>query len=110
MTATAVRPTRQDLERCERELVPLHPGEGASARAREDARAFNAELDDLRQAVLEPLRGLLERGTASPELGACAERAVVELAFWRRVLVRVHPSAFRPAEGSRDFLLRWLLS
>lgn len=110
MTATAGSPTRQDLERCERELVPLVPGEGASASAREDARAFNAELADLREAVLGPLRGLVEQGRASQELGACAERAVAELAFWRRVLVKVHPGQFRPAAASPDFLVRWLLS
>ena len=40
MSATGGGMTRQDLEGCERELVPLVPNEGASASAREGARAF----------------------------------------------------------------------
>ncbi len=110
MSATAGGATREDLERCERELVPLDPTEGASPSARQDARAFNADLGQVREAVLEPFRFLLEKGGVSRELGACLERTVAELAFWRRVLVKVHRGQFRQAAASPDFLVRWLLS
>lgn len=102
--------TREELERCERELLPLVPGQGASSFAVEDARAFNASLSDLREAVLAPYRGMVEKGRASPELGACVLRTVAELAFWRRVLVGLHRDELRVAAGSPDFLLRYLLS
>jgi len=102
--------TREDLERCERELVPLVPSEGASPFAREVARAFNADVSDAREAVLEPFRHLLEKGSANRELGACVEKTVAELAFWRRVLVRAHQGEFRSAASSPDFLVRYLLS
>ena len=110
MSATGAGMTRDDLERCERELVPLVPGDGASASARQGARGFNADVCDVRDAILEPFRALLEAGTASPELGACVEKAVAELAFWRRVLVQVHRGQFQPAATSPDFLVRYLLS
>lgn len=110
MSATGGGMTRQDLERCERELVPLVPNEGASPFARQDARAFNADVNDVREAVLDPFRGLLEKGNASPELGACVEKTVAELAFWRRVLVKVHEGEFRSAAISPDFLVSYLLS
>lgn len=110
MSATAGGMTRQDLERYERELLPLVPEEGASAFARAQALAFNAELGDVREALLEPSRGLLEKGTTSLELGTCLAKTVAELAFWRRVLVRMHPGEFRSAATSPDFLVRYLLS
>ncbi|HEY6105025.1 MAG TPA: hypothetical protein VIV59_03520, partial [Anaeromyxobacteraceae bacterium] len=97
-------------ERCERELLPLVPDPGASALAREDARAFNDSLGDVRDAVLEPFRGLVEKGAPSPELGACLLKTVAELAFWRRVLVGLHRGELREAATSRDFLVRYLLS
>lgn len=110
MSATSRGVTRQDLERCERELMPLVPNEWASAYAREDARAFAADVSAARDAVLEPFRGLLEKGDANPELGACVLKTVAELAFWRRVLEKVHQGQFRTAATSPDFLVSYLLS
>jgi hypothetical protein len=102
--------TAEDLRRCERELVPLVPLEGASAFAREDAREYNADVADVRDAVLEPFRGLLAKGRASPDLADCVERTVAELAFWRRVLVKVHEREYAPPAPASDFLLRYVLS
>lgn len=110
MSGTAGCLTLQDLGRCERELVPLVAGDGAPAGARQDARAFNADLADLREALLEPFRGLVRQGRASPELGACLQRTVVELAFWRRVLVELHRGHLSPPSAPPDFLVGWLLS
>ncbi len=101
--------TWQDLQRCDLELTLLVPSEVASAFAREDARSFNAHVDDVRAALLEPARDLLEKGVALRDLAACLQKAVAELAFWRRVLVRVHAGAFPPAVSS-DYLVRYLLS
>lgn len=101
---------RQDLERWEEELRPLVPLEGASPFARQSALAFNTDLDDARGSLLEAARRLLDDGAVNPELKPCLERAVAELAFWRRVLVGVHRKELR-SEGSRtDFLVRYLLS
>jgi hypothetical protein len=102
--------TREELQRCERELQPLVPNEGAPASARDAARTFNADVSDVRGALLEPLRGLVEKGAANPDLDACLEKTVAELAFWRRVLLRVHPTAFEAAPASPDYLVRYLLS
>ncbi len=102
--------TWQDLQRCDLELTLLVPNEGASAFAREDARSYNAHVDDVRAALLEPARDLLEKDVALRDLAACLQKAVAELAFWRRVLVRVHTGAFRSPAASSDYLVRYLLS
>ncbi len=102
--------TREDLRRCELELEPLVPLDGASTFARESATLFNADASDVRAAVLEPIRGLVDRGAAPADLTACLERSVAELAFWRRVLVRFHEGAFREGETGSDCLVRYLLS
>ncbi len=102
--------TDEDLGRLERELAALVPGEGADAFARQDANAFNAELGDVRDALLEPARDLLAKGSAAPELGECLERTVAQLAFWRRVLLRVHERAFDDAGPGEAYLVRYLLS
>ncbi len=102
--------TRGFLERCELELEPLVPLEGAPAFARENARGFNSNASDVRAALLEPVRGLLEKGTVIPDLIACVEKAIAELAFWRRVLLKMHEGAFASAARSSEFLLRYLRS
>jgi hypothetical protein len=102
--------TSDDLQRCERELQPLLPRERASAAARDVARSFNADVSDVRGALLEPARGLVEKGAVSPDLAACLERAVAELAFWRRVLLKAHPDAFESAPTPPDYLVRYLRS
>lgn len=102
--------TPEDLQRCARELEPLEPREGAPAFAREDARAFNASASDVRVALLEPARDLIGRGSLVPELAACLDRTVAELAFWRRVLLHVHRGAFEPGARPSDYLVRYLLS
>jgi hypothetical protein len=102
--------TREDLQRFERELEPLEPLQAAGSFARQDARRFNAELGDLRGALLEPLRSLAARGTVPPDLASCLARTVAELVFWRRVLVQVHRGAFPPAPASSAFLLSYLRS
>jgi len=102
--------TGEDLRRCERELRPLVPREGAPLLARDVARSFNADVSDVRGALLEPVRGLLEKGAAVPDLDACLERAVAELAFWRRVLLKVHSDAFESAPTPPDYLVRYLRS
>ncbi len=101
--------TPEHLGRLELELMFLAPREGADASALEDARAFNADVGDLRDALLEPARDLLARGGVSRELAACLERTVAELAFWRRVLVRLHGSALGDPPPS-DYLVNYLLS
>ncbi len=102
--------TPDDVARWELDLAPLVPLEGAAAFARENARRFNAEAAEVRDAVADPVRSLLERGGASPELLSCFERTMAELAFWRRVLLRLHAGAFAPAPTCPDCLLRYLLS
>ncbi len=102
--------TREDLDRCAAELEPLVPLDAASALARAQARAFNADASDVRDAVLDPFRALLDAGRAREDLVDCTERTVAELVFWRRVLVGFHPGAFAPRAGGSDCLLRYLLS
>ncbi len=102
--------TREDLERWERELEPLVPLEGASAFARGDALAFNADVKDVKAALIEPALRLLEKGSAAEHLAPCLERTVAELAFWRRVLVNVHRDALRAKDAPKAFLVRYLLS
>jgi len=102
--------TREDLQRCERELQPLVPHQGAPTFARNVARSFNADVSDVRGALLEPVRVLLERGAAVRDLSACLEKTVAELAFWRRVLLKAHPDAFESAPTPPDYLVRYLLS
>ncbi len=102
--------TREDLERWEGELKPLVPVEGASPYARGNALAFNAELNEVKGALLEPARRLLEKGSSPDQLGSCLERTVAELAFWRRVLLRVHRDGLRAANAPDDFLVKYLLS
>jgi hypothetical protein len=99
---------RERLRRCEVELRPLVPGERSSAIAREHARSFNADVAAVRAALLEPAIGLLERGAPVRDLAACLERSVAELAFWRRVLLRLHGDALGPEPARPDFLLRYL--
>jgi len=98
------------LARLEAGLAPLVAAPGAPPAAREDALAFNRDVEDVRGALLEPARALLERGGASRELGECLERTVVELAFWRRVLVRVHAGALGPDGPRPELLVRYLLA
>jgi hypothetical protein len=102
--------TREDLERWEGELRPLAPLEGASAHARKDALAFNADVDDAKGTLLEAARRLLDEGRASAELAPCLERTVAELAFWRRVLCAVHGEDLGAPESRPEFLIRYLLS
>jgi hypothetical protein len=102
--------TRTDLERLERQLEPLVVVEGATASARGDAQRFNAEASDVRSALLEPSLGLLASGGVRPELASCLARTVAELAFWRRVLLRVHEAAFAAGAAAPDFLVSYLRS
>jgi hypothetical protein len=102
--------TREDLRRCEAELVPLVPVAGASDLARELALSFNRSVDDVRAALLEPARILLERGGPAGDLPECLQRTVAELSFWRRVLVGVNAGAYRPDAWPADCLVRYLLS
>jgi hypothetical protein len=97
------------LERLEAGLAPLVAAPGAPAAAREDALAFNRDLDDVRATLLEPARAELARGGASRELRERLERTIVELAFWRRVLVRVHAGALGPDGPRPEILVRYLL-
>lgn len=101
---------RQDIERWEEELRPLVPLEGASTFARENALAFNADVNEARGALLEAARRLLDEGGASGELEPCLERAVAELVFWRRVLLGVHRGELRSEEPRTDFLVHYLLT
>jgi hypothetical protein len=102
--------TLDDVARWELELAPLVPVEGAAALARGNARSFNAEAAAVREAIVNPIRSLIEKGAGSAELESCLERTVAQLAFWRRVLLGVHPSAFAPAPACADCLLRYVLS
>jgi len=102
--------TREDLLRCEAELGPLVPLEGASPVARENARAFNTDAGDVRDALIEPARHLLEKGAAIDHLAPCVEKTVAELAFWRRVLLNVHRGDLATPAARPDYLVAWLLS
>ena len=99
---------RERLARCDAELRPLTAGEGASALARAQARAYNEEVALVRVALLEPALDLLAKGASLRELPACLERSVAELAFWRRVLRRMHGDALGAGPERPDYLLRWL--
>ncbi len=99
---------RERLDRCDAELRPLLPGEGAPALAREQARAYNDDVALVRGALLEPALDLLAKGSPLRELPACLEKAVAELAFWRRVLRSMHGDALGPEPARTDYLLRWL--
>ena len=99
---------RERLERCDAELRPLQPAEGASALAREQARAYNEDVALVRGALLDPALDLLAKGAALRDLPGCLEKSVAELAFWRRVLRGMHGDALGPEPGRSDYLLRWL--
>lgn len=101
--------TREDLERWEDELKPLVPREGASPFARGNAQAFNADVDDVRAALLEPARRMLDKGSSVEHLAACLERTVAELVFWRKVLLGVHRDGLRNGDARTDFLVEYLL-
>ena len=99
---------RQRLARCDAELRPVIPGEGASGLARAQAGAYNDEVALVREALLEPAQDLLAKGLALRELPACLERSVAELVFWRRVLRSMHGDALGPEPERSDYLLGWL--
>lgn len=101
--------TKEQLQRCEAELTPLVPREGSPAVALEQARSFNQSVADVRAALLEPARELSRRGSRLHELPACLEKAVAELAFWRRVLRKMYAEAFGPEPAASDYLLRYVL-
>lgn len=100
----------EELQRCEAELSPLVATDWACALAREHARSFNESVADVRAALLEPARDLSARGAALHELPACLRKSVAELAFWRRVLLKVHGAALGPEPARPDYLLRYLTS
>ncbi len=102
--------TREDLTRCEAALEPLTVLEGASPVAVENASTYNTEASDARAAVLDPVRALLEKGAVIPELTACLQKFAAELAFWRRVLVSMHPGAFRTSMAPSECVVRYLLT
>lgn len=102
--------TQEDLKRWEGELKPLLPVEAATPFARRDALALNAEMDDVKAALLEPVQRLLEKGSPVDHLADCLERTVAQVAFWRRVLLRVHGDSLRQAEASPEYLVSYLLS
>ena len=102
--------TREDLKRWEDELKPLVPLENASPFARGNAQTFNADVDDVRAALLDPARRMIEKGSSVEHLAACVERTVAELVFWRRVLLEVHRDGLRAADARTDFLVDYLLN
>lgn len=102
--------TGEDLQRCGAELAPIVPRAWACPLAVEQARAFNERAALVRGALLEPARDLLARGSLPRELPRCLEKTVAEVAFWRRVLVRVHGAAFEPGPAPSDYLLRYVTS
>lgn len=102
--------TREDLQRFDAELSPLVTQRWACPLAVEQARSYNDRVADVRAALLEPARDLLERSAPLHELPSCLEKAVAELAFWRRVLQRVHGAALEDEPGEPDYLLRYLTS
>jgi hypothetical protein len=102
--------TRDDLRRWEEELRPLMPLEQASPLARTAALAFNEDVRDARESLLEAARRLVDDASAPPELKPCLERTVAELAFWRRVLLDVHRRDLGADQARPDFLVRYLLS
>jgi hypothetical protein len=99
---------QERLERCDAELHPLVATERASPVAREQARAYNEDVALVRGALLEPALDLLAKGATLRDLPACLEKSVAELAFWRRVLHRMHGDALGPEPERSDYLLRWL--
>jgi hypothetical protein len=102
--------TPEDLQRFEAELSPLQVRGWACPLAVEQARSFNERVSDVRAALLEPARDLSRRRVPLHELPACLAKAVAELAFWRRVLAKVHGAALEPEPGRPDYLLRYLTS
>ncbi len=102
--------TGEDLKRFEAELAPLVPLDGAPPLARADALAFNADASDVKAALLDPAQRMLEKGLGTDQLSACLERTVAQLAFWRRVLLKVHRGALRAEETPPGFLVGYLLS
>lgn len=102
--------TEADLQRLEREIEPIVLSEGAPLAVREQALRFNDEVAEVREALLAPMLGLLTKGGVRPELASCLTRTIAELAFWRRVLVKVHGSAVPSAPGSPEFLVGYLRS
>jgi hypothetical protein len=102
--------TLEDLQRFDLELQPLVPLEGACTFALESARSFNADANDLRSWLVESVGGLVEKGRVDSDLASCLERTVAELAFWRRVLLKLHPGDFASAPSPPDFLVGYLLS
>lgn len=101
--------TLQVLQRCDAELRPLEPRDGSSAAVREQVRAFNENVAEVRAALLEPAKDLLERGTLLQDLAACLEKAVAEIAFWRRVLWRMYGDALGSEPAPSDCLLRYVM-
>ena len=99
---------RERLARCDAELRPIVTEARASALAREQARAYNEDVALVRGALLEPALDLLAKGATLRDLPACLERSVAELAFWRRVLRRMHGDALGPEPERPEYLLRWL--
>ncbi len=102
--------THEDLQRYDAELSALVAREDAPAVAREHARSFNQSISEVRAALLEPARDLGARGRPLHELPACLEKAVAELAFWRRVLLKVHGPALGPDHAGSEYLVRYLRS
>jgi hypothetical protein len=102
--------TLEDLARWELELAPLVPRDAAARFAAGNARQFNADAEDVRAALLDPIRALLSNGTADAHLVSCLERVLAELSFWKRVLLQAYPGAFDAPPGCPDCLLRYLLS
>lgn len=99
---------RDRLQRCEAELRPLVSAAWSCPTAREDARAYNEEVDAVRAALLEPALDLVARGRSVRDLAACLERRVAELAFWRRVLRGLYGDAFGSDASPSDYLVRWV--
>ncbi len=99
---------QERLKRCDAELRPLVPDAQATPLAREQARSYNEDVALVRGALLDPALDLVAKGRVPRELAACLEKSVAELAFWRRVLRRMHGEALGPEPERSDYLLRWL--
>jgi hypothetical protein len=102
--------TQQDLDRWQAELAPLVPLGAASPTARENALRFNADASDVEVLLLSPARRLLEGGSPLEDLAPCLEQVVVELAFWRRVLLGVHRQELGGDASRPELLVGYLLS
>lgn len=101
---------RERLQRWDAELSPLVPSQWACPLSREHAESFNEDVAEVRAKLLEPARDRLERGVPLAELATSLERAVAELAFWRRVLLKVHGAALGPELARSESLLRYVTS